>query len=57
MGEYYMNIKQFAEFLNIDNAQYNRYEKSIFNPPLEMAINISIKLKKTVNEIWYKKDE
>lgn len=53
MKEYLMNIKEFSNFLEIDEKQYGRYERSLSSPSLEVAIKISQKLKKTVNEIWY----
>ncbi len=52
MKDYLMNKKQFAEFLEIDDRQYNRYENSVVQPSLEIALKIAQKLNKNVNEIW-----
>lgn len=52
MKEYMMNMTQFAEMLNINYKQYVKYEKGTV-PYLEVALRISKKLNKSVNEIFY----
>jgi putative transcriptional regulator len=52
MGEYFMNKKEFATFLGMDDRQYNRYENSTVQPSLEVALKIANKLSKNVVEIW-----
>lgn len=52
MKEYMMNMTQFAEMLNINYKQYVKYEKGTV-PYLEVALKISKKLNKSVNEIFY----
>lgn len=52
MREYMMNMTQFAEMLDINYKQYVKYEKDTV-PYLEVALKISKKLNKTVNEIFY----
>lgn len=52
MKEYMFNQKEFAELLNISQGQYNKYENSISVPTLAIALKISIKLNKNVNEIF-----
>lgn len=53
MKEYMMNMTQFAEFLEIDIKLLSSWEKGRSKPTLERALEISNKLNKTVNEIWY----
>jgi len=59
MGEHEMSKRDFANFLEIGvtEMQYSRYEKATQQPPLETALKISNKLRKTVNEIWNIVDE
>jgi len=53
MKEYMMNITQFAEVLGIDIKLLSSWERSQSKPTLERALEISKKLNKTINEIWY----
>jgi putative transcriptional regulator len=52
-----MNQTQFANFLEIRVQQYNRYERQNVQPNLEVALYISEKLNKNVNEIFERVDE
>lgn len=52
-----MNQTEFAEFLQISVHQYNRYEKGVRQPTLEIALQISEKVKQPVNEIFYLTDD
>lgn len=49
-----MNQTEFANFLDMNVTQYNRYETQRMQPNLETALEISEKLNKTVNEIFVK---
>ncbi len=53
MGEFFLSKRDFSKFLDIAEQQYLRYENGQANPSLEIAIKISIKLNRTVNDIWY----
>jgi putative transcriptional regulator len=48
-----MNQKEFAEFLGISVYQYNRYENQTRQPTLEVALQISNKIEKPVNDICF----
>ncbi|AZV44086.1 helix-turn-helix transcriptional regulator [Peribacillus asahii] len=52
--EYRMNQTEFAEFLGLSVYQYNRYEKEARQPTLEVALQISEKVERPVNEIFYR---
>jgi putative transcriptional regulator len=47
-----MNQTEFADFLGISVYQYNRYEKGARQPVLEVALRISEKVKRPVNDIF-----
>lgn len=55
--DYRMNQTEFAEFLQISVYQYNRYEKGVRQPTLEIALQISEKVKRQVNDIFYLTDD
>lgn len=57
MKEYMKNITEFAELLGIDNKVLSSWEKDNSRPTLERALEISKKLNKNVNEIWYLKQD
>ncbi|MEH6992626.1 helix-turn-helix domain-containing protein [Neobacillus drentensis] len=52
-----MNQTEFSEFLGISIYQYNRYEKEARQPTLEIALQISEKVKRPVNDIFYLTEE
>ena len=52
MQQYMMNKKQFCELIGVVEQQYGRYEKSSYQPSLEVALKISKALNMTVNDIW-----
>ncbi|MEH6942445.1 helix-turn-helix transcriptional regulator [Bacillus sp. JJ722] len=51
--DFRMNQTEFAAFLGINLQQYNRYEKGTRQPTLEVALRISEKVNRTVNELFY----
>lgn len=53
MKEYMMNLTQFAEYLAIDLKLLSSWERGKSKPTLERALEVSKKLNKTVDEIWY----
>ncbi|HIG0360369.1 helix-turn-helix transcriptional regulator [Clostridium botulinum] len=53
MQEHMMNITQFAEYIGVDNKILSSWEKNKSRPTLERALEVSKKLNKNVNEIWY----
>ncbi|MFB7304055.1 helix-turn-helix transcriptional regulator [Heyndrickxia sporothermodurans] len=52
-----MNQKEFADFLNVNQSQYNRYERNTIQPTLEIALKISDRLDRAVNDIFYLTDK
>jgi putative transcriptional regulator len=55
--DYRMNQTEFAGFLGLSIYQYNRYEKGARQPTLEVALQISEKVKRPVNDIFYLTEE
>lgn len=53
MRAYMMEPQEFAELLNINIKSYYQWKSGISRPPLEKALEIALKLKKNVNDIWY----
>ncbi len=45
--------KDFANFLEIDPSQYSRYERGEVFPGLPIALHISKKLGRKIEDIWY----
>ncbi|MEF3313343.1 helix-turn-helix domain-containing protein [Paenibacillus sp. GYB004] len=52
-----MNQIEFAAFLELQQQQYNRYENQVRQPTLEVALHISKKLVRPVNEIFFVEEE
>lgn len=52
MKEYMMTKKAFSELLNINEKQYFRYEKGDSVPSIQVALKISNKLNRSINDIW-----
>lgn len=50
MREYMLTQKDFAAMLEIRPNQYNRYEKDVNTPSVEIALRIAQKLYKTIEE-------
>jgi putative transcriptional regulator len=48
-----MNQLEFAQYLGVNQSQYNRYERNTHQPTLEIALKISDKLGVNVNDIFY----
>jgi DNA-binding XRE family transcriptional regulator len=57
MRDYMLNMKDFAAFLGVAEPQYNRYENSVSTPSLEIALKISQKVNRSVNDIWSLRDK
>jgi len=53
MREYMMEPGEFAKFINVNIKAYYQWESELSRPPLEKALEISLKLNKNVNDIWY----
>lgn len=53
MREYLMEPPEFAKFLEVNLKSYYQWESGISKPSLEKSLEISKKLNKTVNDIWY----
>lgn len=51
-----MTQVEFAEFLGLSQYQYNRYENQARQPTLEIALHISRKIGRTVNDIFFLKE-
>lgn len=52
-----MNQTEFADYLGISVYSYNRYENGARIPVLEVALQISEKLQRPVNDIFYRVDK
>lgn len=52
-----MNQTEFAAFLGLSVHQYNRYEKGVRQPSLEIALQISERVGKRVDDIFYRTDQ
>ena len=50
---YEMKQKEFAEYLELNLSQYNRYEKQNAQPALEIVLKIARKLGLSTDEIVY----
>lgn len=48
-----VNMTQFAEMLGVDLKVLSSWERGKSKPTLERALEISNKLNKNVNDIWY----
>lgn len=55
MREYLMNMKEFAEVLDINYRQYTEYEKGVI-PKIETIFKIAKKLNRSIEEIFYMED-
>lgn len=54
LREYMMqDQREFAIFLDVDPSQYSRYERGEVFPGMPLALYISQRLGRTVNDIWY----
>lgn len=53
MKDYLMNITEFANYINVDRKILSSWENNNSRPTLERALEISKKLNRNVNEIWY----
>lgn len=57
MAEFMATKREFSNFLQICEQQYLRYENNLANPSLETALEISQKLDRSVNEIWFNAEQ
>lgn len=53
MKEYMMERAEFAKFIDVDIKTYYGLEAGKSTPSLKKALEISEKLNKNVNDIWY----
>lgn len=53
LGMGYKKQKDFAEFLGLKVAQYNKFENNKDQPTLDGAFRICEKLGKNINEVFY----
>lgn len=53
MKEYMMNQKDFADKLHIPVKVYWSWENGKSNPTLERALEVSKRLNKNINDLWY----
>lgn len=53
MREYAMEPEEFAKLINVNIRSYYSYERDFSRPTLEKALEIAIKLNKSIHEIWY----
>lgn len=51
--DFRMTQTEFAAMLGVSVHQYNRYEKGASLPSLEVALRISEKVGRPVNELFY----
>ena len=53
MKEYLMNMSEFSDFLGLTISMYSQLENGKKGCSLKVALEISNKLNKSVNDIWY----
>ena len=53
MREHMLSSKDFAKMLGVNYTTYSNWETGISKPTLDAAFQISQKLNKKVDEIWY----
>jgi len=53
MREYMMEPSEFAKLIDVNIKAYYQWESELSKPSLEKALEISLKLNKNVNDIWY----
>jgi len=53
MREHMLNQTEFSKMLGYDLKTVSNWERGISTPTLERAIDVSNKLNKKVNDIWY----
>ncbi|WP_154826387.1 helix-turn-helix transcriptional regulator [Clostridium butyricum] len=53
MKEYMMSPGEFAKMIGMSIKTYSGWENGHSKPTLEKALEISKKLNRSVNEIWY----
>lgn len=57
MAEFMQTKRAFSSYLQISEQQYFRYESGGTMPSLDIAIKISDKLNRPVNEIWFEEEQ
>jgi DNA-binding XRE family transcriptional regulator len=53
MREYMLEPQEFAELIGINYKTYYSWERGIVGPSLQTALEVSQKLNKIVEDIWY----
>ena len=53
MKEYMLSQIEFCKILEIPNTTYSNWESGVSRPTLEQSFNISDKLNKKLEDIWY----
>ncbi|WP_435789021.1 helix-turn-helix transcriptional regulator [Clostridium sp.] len=53
MREYMLNQTEFSKMIGYDLKTVSNWERGISTPTLERGIDVSNKLNKKVNDIWY----
>ena len=53
MREYMLNQTEFSKVLGYDLKTISNWEREVSAPTLERAIDVSNKLNRKVNDIWY----
>jgi putative transcriptional regulator len=53
MREYMMSSSEFVKFLEVPLSTYSQWENGSNNPPLAKAFEITKKLNRKLEDIWY----
>jgi putative transcriptional regulator len=53
MREYMMSAIEFCKLFNVSVAVYSSWENDTSRPKLEKALEVSQKLNRRVDDIWY----
>ncbi len=53
MREHAMEPEEFSKLIGVNIKSYYSYERDFSRPTLEKALEIALKLNKTIHEIWY----
>lgn len=54
--QFQMNQTEFANYLGLQQAQYNRYERQVVQPTLETALRIANRIQQPIEDIFYLDD-
>lgn len=53
MKEYLMNIREFSQYVGLDEKLISSWEREVSRPTLERALEFCNKINKNVNDVWY----